>query len=217
MFNQDISAASIYLAAKLSFTPTSPRSVLNVYALLLSRETSPLPFVNPNGLPSSPDPETYYVSEGQYQSGRNGLMKMEATVLRTLGFQTHVALPHTVALTYLQTLGTASAPVSRRVFEHLNAALLSPQLLYLTHQPNALAVAAIYLAARETDARLVDGEWWEVFDVDREELGFLVVGMKSIESFAKSEDEKWKGRPVPLTVADVEDELKKRHASEDEK
>ena len=141
-------------------------------------------------------------------------MKMEATILRALGFQIHVALPHTIALTYLQTLGTASAPASKRVFEHLNAALLSPQLLYVTHQPNSLAVAAIYLAARETGTKLVDTEWWEVFDVDREELGFLVVAMRSIEGFAKSEDDKWQGRPVPLTVAEVEDELKRRNAAE---
>jgi hypothetical protein len=27
-------------------------------------------------------------------------------------------------------------------------------------------------------------EWWEVFDVEREELGFLVVGMRSVEGWA---------------------------------
>lgn len=68
---------------------------------------------------------------------------------------------------------------------HLNGALLSPQLLYLTHQPNALAVAAIYLAARENDVKLPEGEWWEVFDVEREELGFLVVGMRSLEGWVR--------------------------------
>lgn len=142
-------------------------------------------------------------------------MKMESTILRTLGFQTHVALPHTIALTYLQTLGTTSSAVSKRVFEHLNAALFSPQLLYLTHQPNALAVAAIYLAAREKGAKLVDNEWWEVFDVDREELGFLVVALTSMENFAVAEDEKWQGRPVPMTVAGVKEEVRRRQDLED--
>lgn len=59
-------------------------------------------------------------------------------------------------------------------------------MLYLTHQPSSLATAAIYLAARETGVKMPDVEWWEVFDCDREELGFLVVGMKSLEGLVKS-------------------------------
>ncbi|KAM3064920.1 hypothetical protein ACMFMF_011536 [Clarireedia jacksonii] len=58
-------------------------------------------------------------------------------------------------------------------------------MLYLTHQPCALAVAAIYLAAREEEAKMPENEWWEVFDVEREELGFLVVGMRSVEGVAR--------------------------------
>src|SRR5271170_3772447 len=49
------SAAAIYLAAKLSFTPLTPRSVINVYAYLMST-ASPLSFVNPNGPAKDPDP-----------------------------------------------------------------------------------------------------------------------------------------------------------------
>ncbi|PYH76383.1 cyclin domain protein [Aspergillus uvarum CBS 121591] len=208
---QDISAAALYLTAKLSFQPTSPRSVLNVYGFLLSKEASPLWCTNPSPITKEPpNPETYVLTEGQYQARRLGLMRTEARILRTLGFNTHVVLPHTVSLTYLQTLGVAAPAVARRVFEHLNAALLSPQLLYVTHQPNALAVAAIYLAAREEGAKLVNSEWWEVFDVDREELGFLVVAMRSMEGFARAELEKWKGRAVPMTVEEVEAEIERR-------
>lgn len=214
--SKDVSAATLYLTAKLSFQPTSPRSVLNVYTLLLSPEASPLHFVNNKGLlPQKPAAETYYLSEGSYQAERAVMLRMEAIILRTLGFNTHVALPHTIALTYLETLGATSPAVAQRVFEHLNAALLSPQLLYITHQPNALAVAAIYLATREVGAKLVDGEWWEVFDVDREELGFLVVGMRSMEGFARAEKERWGGRPVPLVVDEVEAEIERRRMMEE--
>ena len=86
------------------------------------------------------------------------------------------------------------------MLEHLNSALLSPQTLYLTHQPNALAVAAIYLAARDTDVKLPDGNWWEVFDVDREDLGFLVLAYSSLEGYAEAEKARWTGRKVPLGV-----------------
>ncbi|KAE8161701.1 autophagocytosis associated protein [Aspergillus tamarii] len=207
---KDVSAAALYMTAKLSFQPTSPRSVLNVYNFLVSKDASPLWFINPKGASEKPSPETYCLSEGGYQSQRMVLLRIESIILRTLGFNTHVALPHAIALTYLQTLGVSSSAVAQRVFEHLNAALLSPQLLYVTHQPNALAVSSIYLAAREVGIKLVDGEWWEVFDVDREELGFLVVGMRSMEGFARAEMEKWKGRAIPMIVDEVEAEIERR-------
>ncbi|KAJ6022033.1 hypothetical protein N7540_007537 [Penicillium herquei] len=208
---KDVSAAALYMTAKLSFQPTSPRSVLNVYTLLCSSDTSPLWFVNPKGAPEeAPAMESYLLTEGEYQSARLTLLRIESVILRILGFDTHVALPHTIALTYLQTLGATRPVVARRVVEHLNAALLSPQLLYVTHQPNALAVAAIYLAAREEGIKLVDGNWWEVFDVDREELGFLVVGMRSLEGFMRREMEQWKNKTVPLVVDDVDSEIERR-------
>jgi cyclin L len=182
---------------------------------LLSKEASPLWFVNTvehkkvtAKAANPPSPETYYLSEGEYQAKRLVLLRTETVILRVLGFNTHVAIPHTIALTYLQTMNATSSSLSRRVFQHLNASLFSPQLLYLTHQPNALAVAAIYLAAREVGVKLVDGDWWEIFDVDREDLGFLVVGMKSMDGFAKAEKEKWAGRAVPIEHEDLVTELK---------
>jgi len=82
-------------------------------------------------------------------------------------------------------------------------------MLYLTHQPNALAVAAVYMAARKEGCKLPTGEWWEVFDVEREELGFLCLGMGSLEGWVKAEKEIWGERAV-ITRADVREELKRR-------
>lgn len=172
--------------------------------------------MNPQGPPVQPPPaETYLLSEGGYQAARLVLLRIESVILRTLGFDTHVALPHTIALTYLQTLGATRPAVAHRVVQHLNTALLSPQLLYVTHQPNALAVAAIYLATREEGIKLVDGEWWEVFDVDREELGFLVVGMRSTEGFVRAEKERWGEKGIPMVVDEVEAELDRQRRTDD--
>ena len=70
-------------------------------------------------------------------------------------------------------------------------------------------MAAIYLAAREVGVRLSGEEWWEVFDVDREELGFLVVALGSVEGWAMAEKERWDNREggCPLTVEELEREL----------
>lgn len=197
--------------AKLSSTPRSPRSVLNVYAYL---DSFPSTFVDASEFDEEKDPESYYLTEGTYHAQRTLLLKTEALILRVLGFQTHVALPYTLCINYLQTLDVFSHPESqdlaKRAFAHLNTLLLSPQLIYLTHQPYALATAAIYLAAREVGVKLPDEEWWEVFDTDREELGFLVVAMRSMEGFAGEEKRKWGKRKVPLTVEEIEGELERR-------
>ena len=168
----------------------------------------------------SPDQITTHLSEGRYESGRSRLYDTEAQILRVLGFQTQVALPYTLCINYMQTLdvfnASSSGPlVAKRAFAHLNTALLSPQLLHLTHQPSTIATAAIYLAAREVGAKMPETEWWEVFDVDREELGFVVVGLLSVEGFAAEEKEAWSGRAVPLTVDDLKVELQRRAQLED--
>ena len=198
-----LSAAAIYIAAKTSSTPVAPRSIINVHAYLTRSESSPLPFISSTKddttSSQAPDPLTYYVSEGDYERSRLKLFHHESLLLAGIGFDVHVALPHPLALTYLSALGANSEELAKRVFEHLNGALLSPQFLYLTHQPNVLATAAIYLAAREVGIKLVEGtNWWEVFDVDREALGFCVMAMGSLRRFAEAEREKWQEGKIDL-------------------
>lgn len=214
---QDVSAASLYMMAKLSAHVQSPRSVLNVYAYLLSKKSHLSDPKSSLASESMPDPENYYLTEGAYMVARSTLYQTEAIVLRALSFVTRVVAPHHLALTVLQTMGVL--PVSptntfralaARTIAHLNTALFSPQLLYLTHQPIALAVAAIYLSAKEVGVKLPASEWWEVFDVDREELGFLVLGFGSCGNWVDEETRKW-AVPSLLTVADVEEQLKQRN------
>ena len=207
--------------AKLSALPQTPRSILNVYAYLCSSNTF-LTATPPNGDTSIPDPVSYYLTEGAYMSSRTTLLQTEAMILRALSFMTKVVTPHHLVLTLLQTLGVLpSSPTSRsrtlaaRTIAHLNTALLSPQLLYLTHQPIALAVAAIYLAARETGVKLPSNEWWEVFDVDREELGFLVVGLGSCEVWVDREKKRWSLERCPLTVDELKLEMQRSNVLPD--
>ncbi|KAK2614360.1 hypothetical protein N8I77_001196 [Diaporthe amygdali] len=186
----DVSAACVFLASKLGSRARSPRDISNVYAYLLSNSSS---FMRSKGTqPPVEDPSSYYLSDADYFAFHNRVLALEARILYTLSFDTHVALPHPLAVTYLQTLDFCNQPkerISRRTIEYLNTALLSPQLLYLTHQPNMLAVAAIYNAARDVGAKMPECEWWEVFDVEREELGFLVVAMRSLEGWVNKQRE----------------------------
>ncbi|KAI8961635.1 cyclin-like protein [Daldinia sp. FL1419] len=217
----DVSAAALFLVAKLSSHPCPPRDVCNVYAYLLSPSSALFGGGNAGGGGGSiedkdKDPSSYYLSESAYASLRARILALEARILYSLSFDTHVALPHPLAITYLQALDFLNLPradISRRAIAYLNTALLSPQLLYLTHQPHALAVAAIYAAARDAGAKMPACAWWEVFDVDREELGFLVVGMRSLEGWVRKErggdGDGVLSRGV-LTRAYVEGEMRKR-------
>lgn len=145
--------------------------------------------------PPANDPSSYYLSDSEYFSFHNCVLALEARILYSLAFDTHVALPHPLAITYLQTLEFCNSQpkegISKRAVAYLNTALLSPQLLYLTHQPNMLAVAAIYNAAKDIGAKMPECEWWEVFDVEREELGFLVVAMRSLEGWVNKQREEF--------------------------
>lgn len=207
---QQVSASALYLSTKLSAYPKSPRSIVNVYAYLSS---FPSTFFDTNAL-AQKQAEAYYVSEGTYDRRRTTLFSTEQRILRTLGFNVRVNLPYTLCITYLQALDIFTHPraseLAKRAIAYLNSALLSPQMLYLTHQPPQLATAAIYLAAREVGIKLPEVEWWEVFDTDREELGFLCVGMLSVEGFAQAEREKWDVKKVPMGVEEVQAEMKKR-------
>jgi hypothetical protein len=187
------------LIAKLSALPKSPRSIVNTFAYI---DAFPTTFTTRQAFTEGATAEAYYVSEGTYQTRRDALARHEIIILRTLGFDTHVALPYNICINYLQALNVfddteRAGALAKRAFAHLNTVLLSPQLVYLTHQPSSLATAAIYLAAKEVGIKLPAEEWWEVFDTAREELGFLVVAMISMESFVREEAEKWAGRKVP--------------------
>ncbi|PHH91767.1 hypothetical protein CDD83_10335 [Cordyceps sp. RAO-2017] len=207
----DASAAAVYLVAKMGPVPRPPRDIANVYAYLLSRDSA---FFRAGDVPPDDDPESYYQPEADYHAFRTRLMSLEARMLYTLSFNTHVSLPHPLAITYLQTLEFLSRPkqqVSSRTIQYLNTALLSPQMLYLTHQPHALATAAIYNAARDLGAKMPDCAWWEVFDVDREELGFLVVAMRSLEGWWRKRKEELGplGKGM-MTRRAVEQEMRRR-------
>lgn len=204
-----MATAALYLAAKPSGKPVSPRQILTVFEYLASLRGDFAAVVDGK---LALDQLLTSLTEAKYEDGRSRLYATEAHILRVLGFHTHVAHPYTLCINYMQTLDVfpdtaAGSLVAKRAFAYLNTALLSPQMLYLTHQPSTIATAAIYLAARDVGAKLPETEWWEVFDVDREELGFVAVALLSVKGFAAEETRRWSQRSVPLTVEELKVEM----------
>ncbi|KAK6533713.1 hypothetical protein TWF694_002644 [Orbilia ellipsospora] len=206
------SLASLYLSSKLTEHPQKPRDIINIFKYLLS-PASPLhpphlrhaSAAGPSKLRNTSNKNLYYVSEGDYTALRSLLLATEARILRTLGFNTTVHLPYTLAFNYLQSLGVLSSSRSddpsnsnaqkegeegglytplqhdklvSTTFAYLTDLLASPSRVYLTHHPHEIAVAGIYIAARDHGVKL-PMQWWEVWDVDRETLGFLMVVIRA--------------------------------------
>jgi hypothetical protein len=201
------SHAALYLASKLTETPAKPRNIINVTTYLLKTPSaSP---ISSKEAPADVDlDEACYVDEHTYLYHRTRLLDMETEILKALGYQTHTALPYALTINYVQTLDCLTKPLLLRCFGYLTDALLSPSMLYLTHQPNALAAAALYLAARDEKVKLPEG-WWEIFDVEREDLGFLVAGMKGVEEFVRSQVDAW-GDRIPWDEKELEAVVRKR-------
>ncbi|SZF05239.1 unnamed protein product [Blumeria hordei] len=208
----DISATTIYMTTKISGINCSLTNIINVYAYLLSHNT-PLSMNTSRGPPEL-DPTSYYVSFSTYQANRTRILHLEGQILNALGFNLHVALPHPLAIIYLQTLDLLTSTdktgqsVALRTIAYLNTALLSPQMLYLTHQPYQLATAAIYLSTREMNIALPECAWWEVFDCEREDVGFLIVAMMSVETLVERERGRWDNKDMILR-ADIAAAIKK--------
>ena len=208
----------VYSMSLLPASSSSPKWVRSQDLLAtfpVSTRTSS--HATPPSLPRNQKPPT--IPSPTIRPSPTTSLSLEARILPALSFDTHVSLPHPLAITYLQTLDFLAQPkkhIAARTVHHLNTALLSPQLLYLTHQPNALATAAIYAAARDVGAKMPECAWWEVFDVDREQLGFLMVALRSLEGWMskRREDMPWLSRGL-ITREAVNGELKRRglHAS----
>ncbi|KAI9723107.1 MAG: hypothetical protein M1828_004355 [Chrysothrix sp. TS-e1954] len=211
---QDVAAASLSLVTKLSAVSQSARRILSVLNAL-SSEASTFSRVEETG--GLRERASHHLPDTVYEELRSRMHRQEVILLRTIGFSIHAAVPHALCLSYLQTLGVFAhqngQTLAKRTVAHLNGALLSPQTLFLTHQPNALAVAAIYLSAREVEVKLPELEWWKVFDVDRDELGFLVVTMQSLEAWVQAQRYTWRDGTIPLDVEGVVLESRRRSSA----
>lgn len=200
-YHQDVAATALYLAAKPSGYSIPPRPLLTAFQWLVSVSQQP-----------ANESKNWSYADGSYFEARDRIYTIEQRMLRLLGFDTTFVVPYAICVNYLQALDVFTSPngndLAKRVIQHINTALFSPQMLLLTHQPSAIAVASIYLAARETGARLPDTEWWEVFAVDREDLGFLVVALQGVQAFIADESQKWNLRPSPLDIDAVKEAMK---------
>jgi hypothetical protein len=172
-----VTMACLFLATKLEETPLKLRYLLSAFDRLLKRQA---------GLDATP------MAEQRFQAWSATVKECEGVLLNLLGYELYVDLPHKFILHFLNYLhptvhaaasttgdgdeeksSAASADaqseralwssLTQRCWSTLNDSLLSHRVLF-QYKPEAIACAAIYLAANILELTLPE-EWWGLFDV----------------------------------------------------
>ncbi|OLL24292.1 Cyclin-L2 [Neolecta irregularis DAH-3] len=169
---KDIGMGSLFLASKSCEEPRKVRDIINVYTYLLSSK----PFKVPE-----------YFDQAYYDQ-REALFIAEMQLLKRLGFQMNVALPYGLAINYLQLL--EATDLVQKVWNLINDSLQS--IVHCVHPPSTIASACIWIATREEKKKL-PRDWWELFDVEFDDLIGTAAGIKSVYGQARD-------GPVGLTA-----------------
>ncbi|KAJ8581693.1 cyclin-like protein [Rhizopogon salebrosus TDB-379] len=163
----DIGMGALYLASKLEECPPRIRDLINVYDLLLQRNTHTL----------AKGKETFKYAPMSYFGNtfydlKDALVVAEMQILKRLGFNVHVVLPYGTLINYLRVLGlTSRKDACAKAWGYLNDALQTP--VYALYAVPTIVSAAILLASRHLDIALPSSPpncWWDLFDAPWEDV-----------------------------------------------
>ncbi|KAI1231524.1 hypothetical protein IHE44_0007977 [Lamprotornis superbus] len=169
---EHVSMACVHLASKIEEAPRRIRDVINVFHRLrhLREKKKPVPLI----------------LDQEYVNLKNQIIKAERRVLKELGFCVHVKHPHKVALQmlvnnsithifqiivmYLQVLECErNQHLVQTSWNYMNDSLRTD--VFVRFQPESIACACIYLAARTLEIPLPNRpHWFLLFGATEEEI-----------------------------------------------
>ncbi|KFW12675.1 Cyclin-L1, partial [Eurypyga helias] len=153
---QIVAMACINLASKIEEAPRRIRDVINVFhhlrQLRAKRTPSPL------------------ILDQNYINTKNQVIKAERRVLKELGFCVHVKHPHKIIVMYLQVLECErNQTLVQTAWNYMNDSLRTN--VFVRFQPETIACACIYLAARALQIPLpTRPHWFLLFGTTEEEI-----------------------------------------------
>ncbi|KYN10884.1 Cyclin-L1 [Trachymyrmex cornetzi] len=141
----------ICLASKIEEAPRRIRDVINIFNHI--KQVSSQKAIQP------------VILDQNYVALKNQVIKSERRVLKELGFCVHVKHPHKIIVMYLQVLGyEKNRTLMQQSWNYMNDSLRSD--VFLRYQPETVACACIYLAARQLQLPLpTTPAWFSVFRV----------------------------------------------------
>ncbi|XP_054984405.1 cyclin-L1 [Sorex araneus] len=156
-----VAMACINLASKIEEAPRRVRDVINVFhhlrQLRAKRTPSPL------------------ILDQNYINTKNQVIKAERRVLKELGFCVHVKHPHKIIVMYLQVLECErNQTLVQTAWNYMNDSLRTS--VFVRFQPETIACACIYLAARALQIPLpTRPHWFLLFGTTEEEVQEICV------------------------------------------
>nr|BAK64014.1 cyclin-L1 [Pan troglodytes] len=148
--------ACINLASKIEEAPRRIRDVINVFHHLrqLRGKRTPSPLI----------------LDQNYINTKNQVIKAERRVLKELGFCVHVKHPHKIIVMYLQVLECErNHTLVQTAWNYMNDSLRTN--VFVRFQPETIACACIYLAARALQIPLpTRPHWFLLFGTTEEEI-----------------------------------------------
>ncbi|XP_031519148.1 cyclin-L2 isoform X3 [Papio anubis] len=189
---EHVSMACVHLASKIEEAPRRIRDVINVFHRLrqLREKKKPVPLL----------------LDQDYVNLKNQIIKAERRVLKELGFCVHVKHPHKIIVMYLQVLECErNQHLVQTSWNYMNDSLRTD--VFVRFQPESIACACIYLAARTLEIPLPNRpHWFLLFGATEEEIQEIC--LKILKLYAR--------KKVDLTHLEGEVE-KRKHAIEEAK
>ncbi|MCI4377781.1 hypothetical protein PGIGA_G00207110 [Pangasianodon gigas] len=183
--------ACVNLASKIEESPRRVRDVINVFHHLKQgggKRSTPL-FLDQN-----------------YINTKNQVIKAERHVLKELGFCVHVKHPHKMIVMYLQVLECEKNKVLvQTAWNYMNDALRTD--VFVRFEPETIACACIYLAARALQIPLpTKPHWFLLFGASESDIREICISTLKLYSRSKPD------------IAQLEKEVeKKKMCLEEEK
>ncbi|XP_059547555.1 cyclin-L2 isoform X2 [Myotis daubentonii] len=189
---EHVSMACVHLASKIEEAPRRIRDVMNVFHRLrqLREKKKPAPLL----------------LDQEYVNLKNQIIKAERRVLKELGFCVHVKHPHKIIVMYLQVLECErNQHLVQTSWNYMNDSLRTD--VFVRFQPESIACACIYLAARTLEIPLPNRpHWFLLFGATEEEIQEIC--LKTLQLYAR--------KKVDLTHLESEVE-KRKHAMDEAK
>ncbi|KTW28731.1 uncharacterized protein T551_02581 [Pneumocystis jirovecii RU7] len=101
--------------------------------------------------------------------------------------------------------------VAQRTWSYINDAMCTT--IPCIEPAACIAVGCIYMAANEAGIRLPE-EWWEVFDVEEEDMVYVAASLKSFYIEERERKEEERERRTPVEVEEVEGQGREARGAE---
>uniref|UniRef100_A0A8C5Q492 Cyclin L2 n=1 Tax=Leptobrachium leishanense TaxID=445787 RepID=A0A8C5Q492_9ANUR len=170
---EHVAMACLQLASKIEEAPRRVRDVINVFHRLRQLREKRKP--------------TSLILDQEYVNLKNQIIKAERRVLKELGFCVHVKHPHKIIVMYLQVLESEkNAHLVQTSWNYMNDSLRTD--VFVRFNPETIACACIYLAARTLQIPLPNRpHWFLLFGTTEEDIKEICLQILRLYSRKKAD------------------------------